>query len=181
MKLIAQDFTGSDINNYYPFNHGHQILKKVLYDPTYGNSGCYVDFSKIEIFRDTNGDFLQPKYLSFRTMKTLAPHLLKEQFSARLYPVVHLLHRLYRIIHNKEEVRDWCTHEVVLPHLKYFSFIYTVPMDCFQECLYQTLLETTRDALSLTDATIKEDLVVEIVGSAGKEMENLWNRVKLAL
>jgi hypothetical protein len=54
-------------------------------------------------------------------------------------------------------------------------------MGNFEPCLYQTLLESTRDILSLTDASVKEDLVVEIVGSAGKEMENLWNRVKLAL
>jgi hypothetical protein len=181
VKLIAQDFTGSDINNYYPFTHGHQILKKVLYDPTYGNSGCYVDFSTIEIFREAHGDFLQPKYLPFRMLKTLAPHLLKEQLSARLYPVVHLLHRLYRILHNKEEVRDWCTIDVVRPHLEYTSFTYKVQIGSFEQCLYQTLLESTRDILSLTDSSVKEELVVDIVGSAGKEMENLWNRVKLAL
>ena len=180
VKLIVQEFTGANIHLYYPFHYGRRILKNVLYDPTWGDGGCYADFSKIQIFRDTEGNFLQPRYLPLNIVKTLAPNILKEQLTGRMYPTVHLLLRLYRILRNLEEPRDWCTIDIVRPYLRYISFIYNISMDSFELCLYQTLLASTRDVFMLS-GKVSEEEVVAVVKSAGKNMEEIWNRTKSSL
>jgi hypothetical protein len=181
VKLIVQEFTGANIHLYYPLQYGRNILKNVLYDPNYSDGGCYVDFSKIHIYRDAAGGFIQPMYMPLHKLRFISPALVKEQVQGRFYPIVHLLWRLYKILHGREEVRDWCTMETVETRLQYMSFIYNIPRNEYITCLRDTLMASTRDIVILSGALFNDEQIHAIVESSGKELETLWTSVKQSL
>jgi len=178
VKLIVQEFTGANIHLYYPLHYGKGILKNVLYDPNYSDGGCYVDFSKINIYRDAAGGFVQPMYKTLQELRSISPAFVKEQVEARFYQTVHLLWRLYKILNGREEVRDWCTKETVERHLRYMSFIYNIPISDNITCLRDTLMASTRDIVMISGAALNEEQIHTIVESSGKELEILWTTAK---
>ena len=62
-RLIVQDYAGNYIDRYYPIDRlGTQITKKVLFDVTYRDGGCFIDLGAVRILRHRDGSFVQPRY-----------------------------------------------------------------------------------------------------------------------
>jgi hypothetical protein len=109
--VIVQDYTGADIRRELPvYKYGQPLLRKVLYDMTYADSGCFVDFTKISILRDAAGDFVQPFFQPLRTLVgIMEPAALLEEAKNRYDALVNYGHRFIRMETGREERRDWCT------------------------------------------------------------------------
>jgi len=175
--LIVQEFTGADIHQYYPYEHGREALNYIMYDPTYGDGGCYLDLSATKIYRNAEGHFIQPMYTQLHQLSTLVPDkLFKTQYKARVYPILHIMLRFYRILRNIDEPRDWCTKELVEKHLQYFSFLYNTHSDSFMVCLKQTLIAAAIDMYRLSRIAFTVESATATVDSSGKEMEHLWKQ-----
>lgn len=63
-RLIVQDYTGHDIHPDYPIDRFDRdaLCRKVLFDFTYNEGGCFVDLSKVRILCKSDGSFLQPSF-----------------------------------------------------------------------------------------------------------------------
>jgi len=175
--LIVQEFTGADIHQYYPFECGREMLNYVMYDPTCGDGGCYLDLSAAKIYRNTEGHFIQPMYTPLHKLYRLVPsELFKTQYTGRTYSMLFIMLRFYRILRNIDEPRDWCTKELVEKHLQYYSFIYNTYSDNFMVCLRQTLIAVAMDIYTLSGIAFTVESATATVDSSGKEMEHLWKQ-----
>ena len=175
-QLIVQDYTGANIHPYYPIHLDRGVLKKVLYDPTYRDGGCFVDMSAIQIFRDAEGGFIQPIYTPLSVLRELVPHnIFLEQLRARKYPILSMLFRLYKILRGLAEPRDWCTVYRLDSIIRYYSFIYGVSATNVLDSLRNILLASVKDMS--TGRPLSEATMAAIVDSPGDEMDLLWNDV----
>jgi len=182
IRMIVQEFNGSNTNLHYPIHLGRGILKTVLYDPTYSDGGgCSPDLSS-PILLDENGGFLQPYHDRLcDVQKTCPSALFKQQLADRLYPVVHLLQRNYRILRNLEEPRDWCTDEVVSGPLLRFRFIYNVCAGDRIDELREILMAVVQDLCVVSESYLSEADMLAIVDSGGNELETMWKSVRALL
>jgi hypothetical protein len=74
------------------------------------DSGCWIDFDKIRLERDTDGGFLQPPYMPLSSAIAIAnPEVIRFLAERRYYTLVSYVFGYYR--HPDE--RDWCTPETV--------------------------------------------------------------------
>ena len=176
-QLIVQDYTGENIHPYYPIHLDRGVLKKVLYDPTYRDGGCFVDMSAIQIYRDAEGGFIQPMYTPLSVLRGLVPHdVFMEQLRAHKYPTLSMLLRLYKILRGLAEPRDWCTVERMGGVIRYYSFIYGVSATSVLETLRNILMASVKDMYALAQRGIlTEAALTSIVDSPGDEMGWLWN------
>lgn len=174
VKMVVQDYTGRDINLYYPVHHGPTLFKNVLFDFTYGDGNCFPDLSK-GILMDESGDFIQPLYSTFKILaKNSCREILQREMKSRSYPVIHLFQRLYRIHRKLEEPRDWCTEEVVKRRLPRFCVIYNIRATDLYEQIRSILMSVVDDLSNITDSYLTEREQIGIVDSPGKELENMW-------
>ena len=71
--MILQDYTGNDISKIYLqlFNVFPReiLIKKVIFDITQHDGGCFVDFNNFPIFYDINDDFIQPRFMTLINIK----------------------------------------------------------------------------------------------------------------
>ena len=125
--VIVQDYTGVDIRSHLPIQiYGPPLLKKVLYDMTYADAGCFVDFRKVAILRTPGGGFLQPFYLPLTGLRGTPSHLLQE-VKSRFQSLAWYGHRFLRIQKGVEERRDWCTPELVAKETTRLFHLYGIP------------------------------------------------------
>lgn len=174
IKMILHDFSGTDSTQYYPVQYGTRLFKHVLFDPTYGNGDCFPDVSAIKILRDSNGDFIQPKYCTFRNIQNT--HVFASEFKARMYPIVHLIGRMYRIHRGFEEVRDWCTDESIRSHYERLRIIYDIRDDDYLASLRKILTEVVQDLCVVADSFLTEEEITTIVNSP-KGLETMWRTI----
>lgn len=114
-SMIVQDYSGTDIRQFYPLDRfGYSLLPKVLYDVTYKDSGCFVDFAKVHILRNNDG-FVQPAYSPMWSLATIAgaASIMNAEMGDRYNMLINYVWRLYKIQTGREVPRDWCTPDVV--------------------------------------------------------------------
>lgn len=180
VHMIVQDYSGRDIQPYYPVErYGERLRTNVLYDATYGDGGCFPDVSAMKILR--KGDaFVQPKFLTLEALRrAIPPELAKREFQSRRYPIFKfaLLHRVYQHI---EEPRDWCREEDVVTHVPQYCTIYNLATkDCSTEHILRVLLlEIVQDLCTVSDTYLSKREMEEIVNGSRKGMETLWKVVE---
>jgi hypothetical protein len=104
-KLFVQDYTGFDINSayseFYEVFPKEKMFKHVIFDITQNDGGCFVDFSKYNVYYDSSGDFIQLKFLTLSEMKKLDEGMFKASFHKRIGWLNYHISRQIRII-NKE-------------------------------------------------------------------------------
>lgn len=129
-SMIVQDYSGADIRHFYPLERfGPALLPKVLFDVTYKDSGCFVEFDRVHILRDTDG-FVQPAY---SPMWLLAPvagaaPIIEAEMADRYNILVNYVWRLYKIQMGREVPRDWCTPDVITEKARRLYLVYGVPL-----------------------------------------------------
>jgi len=183
IRMIVHEFNGSNTNLHYPVHLGKDVFKTVLYDPTYSDGGgCSPDLSGIALLRDENRDFLQPYHARLCDIYKKVPDaLFVKQLNNRLYPIVHILQRMYRILRNLEEPRDWCTEDVVSKPLTQFRFTYNVREGERVTELRDVLLGVVQDLCIVSESYLLEADMIAIVDSPGKELETMWKSVRALL
>lgn len=104
-KLIGQDFSGRDIRNAYNsltnIFDKDQYHKKVLFDITYGDGGCFVDFSKTPIIYDQEGNFLQIKNKKLSELRRILPVYFKKTVDSRINHILWHINRQLRIFRGE--------------------------------------------------------------------------------
>jgi len=106
-KLIGQDFTGRDTRNAYNslgnIFDKDEYYKRVLFDITYGDSGCFVDFSTTPIIYDQEDNFVQIKNKKLSELKRILPAYFKKMAESRINLVLWHLNRQLRIFKGELE------------------------------------------------------------------------------
>ena len=108
-QMIAQDYTGDDIRKYYPLQRfGPPLLKKVLFDVTYSDGGCFLDVNAVQIFHK-DGGFVNPIHEPLASTHAYIPKELVQQIAKERNVAIQFVFALYSIEKGREEPRDWCT------------------------------------------------------------------------
>ena len=128
--MIVQDYSGADIRPYYPLEtFGHPLMSRVLYDITGGDPGCFVDFSKYRIIRDSNGHFVQPQLTPLWKLKAFAvkgkafEDLAFQRYSLALDAAA----RCWRAQNGRDEARDWYAPALVAERIRPLLYAYGIP------------------------------------------------------
>jgi hypothetical protein len=169
-RLIVQDYTGRDIREDYPIrDFGIPLLRRVLFDVTYVNSGCFVDFSQVRLYTYPNGSFLQPFY---DRISTLLPYVSKDTLAAvvqdRNSRLVYNAMRLYRVLCGTEEAPEWCTEEAVFQKIRPLLLVYGFDQtELTKELLGSLLLAYLMDLLSYRSEKPKIEDAVALIRESG--------------
>ena len=179
-RLIVQDYSGAYIHNYYPLtDFGYPLLRHVLYDFTYNDGGCFVDFSKVKLLTHPDGSFVQPRY---EPITSLINHLnTVELVKDRSRAIVTYARRLYRIHQGQEEYRDWCTAEVVQRRLSPFCFIYSLPLQTDVGTLERFMLAYIWDLCTAVGDYISEQDGLDMIRRPTAEYEDAIKLLESAL
>jgi hypothetical protein len=144
-KLIVQAFTGEDIRYRYPLKRfGPALLDHVLFDFTYSEGGCFVDFSKVQLLLKPDYTFLQPLYSPLATFKQHR-HILLKELEARYHLIFHYVLNVYQVQTGRKEPREWYAPEVILPKIGALCVAYNVPHTTDTDHLLLLLTETFAD------------------------------------
>jgi hypothetical protein len=106
--MIVQSYVGDDIYPYYP---GAEFLPRVLFDMTYGEGSCYVDFAAVQILRDRHGNFIHPHFATFVQLcsPVIPTTIRKTEVMARRRALINYIHYYYRMRTHEHPAEDWLT------------------------------------------------------------------------
>lgn len=126
--MIVQDYSGADIRQYFPVeNFSHTLFAKVLFDVTGGDAGCFVDFSKVRLVRDSAGHFVQPVYTPLWKLKTLCMgNAYEDQIRERYSITLDSAARCWRSQRGLDEARDWYAPAIVAVRIKPLLYAYGI-------------------------------------------------------
>ena len=173
--LIVQDYAGNYIERYYPIDHfGPAITKKVLFDVTYRDGGCFIDLDAVRILRGRDGSFVQPKYDSITVLRhRVSIDQIRSVLKERRSGIVNYVKRYHRILNGDEEVRDWCTADVVRQYMQtpcYTYRVHPVPTIASMEKLMSAYLF---DLCVAVGDRITEEAAIDLIRSPNKDYENM--------
>lgn len=174
-RLIVQDYSGSDLRRLYPLDlFGPELLGKVLFDFSYRDGECFVDFSKVRLLtRGTHGTFVQPHY---ETLAAIAPYCtldqLKFQIVERTETMSVYVKRLYRIQNGQEPERDWCTVDVVKSRSDRLCRIYGLPQDTSNANLEKLLNAFLFDMCAVTGNFMGEEEALSLIRRPERDYES---------
>ena len=124
-RLIVQDYTGQEIRSKYPLSFfGPALMGRVLFDVTYGEGGCFIDFDAVHLLLRNDGSFLQPEHDRITNLKPWIPKdLLCRMFQQRNNIITTYALRAYRILCG-EEAPEWFSMEEVSQRLQRYWPMY---------------------------------------------------------
>jgi hypothetical protein len=134
-QMIVQDYCGGFLNpSTYPIQkYGPGLKEAVLFDMTYGDdkgSTCFLDFTKVHIFRTPTGGFFHPTLERLTHIRGhVSNHLIRSEMKRRSSDVMGYAHRYYCVQMGLKEERDWCTEAATLDVMRAPCAIYSLPVD----------------------------------------------------
>ena len=135
-KMIAQDYSGTDIRKYYPLRRfGPPLLKKVLFDVTYSDGGCFVDFDEIQLFYSEDHGFINPIHKALVAMISDIPAVLAKTIVTERNIAIQFVQALYNIQRGREEARHWCTPENIERRAGWLFAVFDLPPSALEELL----------------------------------------------
>ena len=177
-RLIVQDYSGTDIRKYYPLDKCERstLCQRVLFDMTYGDGCCFVDFNKAHIYRRSNGGFVQPLYEPLANLRTdLPPDLLRSEMERRHRIVNYYLTPFYRIQRGWSEKKDWCTADTIFEQAQQLFPLYNVPVT---ESTVRTLVSfILHDSIVAAGKVTTHDALEEILEDP--DMKRITNELSL--
>jgi hypothetical protein len=162
--MIVQDYSGTELHKYYPLQRfGSALLQKVIFDVSYMDGGCWVDFDKVRLERDmVTGAFLQPPYMPLsRAISITTPDVIYFLAERRYYTLVSYVFGYYR--HPDERV--WCTPETVAFKMSEIcaSEAYGVPISVTKENLKLLAIRMVEDFAKTADAKLSSTEIAEML------------------
>ena len=160
--MIVQDYTGHDIYPYYP---GPEFTKRVLFDMTYRDGGCYVDFAAIQILRDERGDFIQPHFATLVELARLPATIRKPEVMARRAALINYIHYYYRMKTHGYPPDDWLTtvEQQLKPLVGQFALIYGTPTALTLENMRALIVRTIQDLSAATSVEIPPTDLAQLI------------------
>ena len=174
-KFIFQCYSGAHIAGLYPVDtFDGRLLRNVIFDVCYGEGGCFIDFSKINILRDSNGDFIQPAGRRLSELVTLGhAELLHKELRVRKDDLGYYIHRYYCVLRGTKEPRDWCNPGVILNLMRPLCKIYSTPVQTNVGALQALLFEALVDYCIAGKMPISEKEIEAIIDSPDRYLETL--------
>jgi hypothetical protein len=162
-KLIVHAFTGEDLRHRYPLHiFGPPLLDHVLFDFTYSEGDCFVDFSKVRLLLKPDYTFLQPLYSPMAAFQHHKEVLFKE-LDARYNIIFHYVLNLYQVQTGRKEDREWYSPEVILPKIGPLCVAYNIRQTTDTDHLLLLLVETFADLSHMVgDASSLSDIITLI-------------------
>lgn len=164
-KFIYQDYTGRIINYLYPisrYENPERLKANVLFDVTYNEGGCFIDFNEVKIMKKPNGDFLHPEREVLANLRS-HPGLLKIYAKKRRTILGSYIHWYYQILLGNKPARDWCTEATILPHMKSLCEIYKTQFSADMASVYALLKTALFDYCAATEHYLTEANADEII------------------
>jgi hypothetical protein len=122
IKTFVQDYTGIYIKHTYLeyLEDNSDIKKYVIFDVSEDHSGCFVDFSKVSIYYDSEDNFIQPHFLTLVEIKKLSFDTFKIHLNKRIDWINYRIFRQIRIINKEidEDIKNTIDVENILKNLK---------------------------------------------------------------
>ena len=135
IKTFVQDYTGIYIKHAYLeyLEDNSNIKKYVIFDVTQDHSDCFVDFSKVSIFYDSENHFIQPYFLTLVEIKKLSFDMFKIHLNKRIDWVNFRIFRKIRMINKEinENIQDTIDVENILKNLKNIYYNITLEMTIY--------------------------------------------------
>ena len=162
--MIVQDYTGTDIYPYYP---GPDFSKRVLFDITYSDGGCYVDFSTVQILRDAGGDFIQPHFTTLTKLARLPATVRKPEVMKRRNAIINYLHYYYRTKKHGYPPEDWLftVERKLQPLVVQFASIYNQWPILTLETVRVLLVRSIQDLSTATGVEVPSAELTELIES----------------
>ena len=182
-RLIAQDYSGSFIHNYYPLSiFGPPLLRCVLFDFTYMDGGCFVDLDKVRILMREDGSFVQPHFEPIHQILPYCSHDQRTFIVKDRHEILYcLVKRLHKIQSGAEEPRDWCTAEYVFNKMKQLCAVYKTNHSTMQEDLEALMVEYMIDLCVAVGSEVDLAYIRTLVLLPGKEYEEIVGVLKTLL
>ena len=179
-RLIVQDYTGHDIHPDYPIDRFDRdaLCRKVLFDFTYNEGGCFVDLSKVRILLRSDGSFMQPKFEPLMMIPSDYLDLIIRQRHNIMWSYVKRLHRIQA---GAEEARDWCSSAIVLDRMTPICKAYRVPPTTDTVSLEKLLLLYVLDLCTCVGERLTDEEALRIVRASGKDYQETIDLLKNVL
>ena len=179
-RLIVQDYSGFDLRSIYPLSiFGPELRQKVLFDFTYADGGCFVDFSTVRLLVREGGSFVQPHY---EPLAAIAPYTtaaqLQFQIRERHECMTLYVKRLYRIQRDQEPERDWCTAAIVAPKIARLCGLYGLPATTETDVLEKLLLAYLLDICALGGTPMPKEEGLALIKRPERDYESILLALK---
>jgi len=173
--LIVQDYAGNYIEQHYPIDRfGPDLTKRVLFDVTYRDGGCFIDLNAVRILKNRDGSFIQPKYdVITLTRSHLSREQLRYVLKERRSDLVHYIKRFHRLSTGAEEPRDWCVADIVLRRMQTLCHIYRVTPEPSIRSMEQLMSAYLFDLCTAVGDRVTEETANELIRSPTKDYENM--------
>lgn len=168
-KLIYQDYSGRNIMGLCP----PHLSKAVLFDVTYNDGGCFIDFDKIHILKDINGHFIQPGYLPLASPELRETKYLIQEMTRRKSPLGYFIHRYYQVLLGNKEARDWCSAEITERHMAPLCDIYGIPCDTTKAGVYRLLKVALQDFVAASGQYLTDQEMDDIIAAPDQYINSL--------
>jgi len=175
--LIVQDYSGTNIAPFYPTDLGPALFNRVLFDVTGNDGGCLVDFSKIQVLRAPNGDFVQPMYAPLLRLQQLQSTALSAEIKRRADDLLNYVIRYYRVLRGLDIQRDWYSLPNVMRAAKPLFAAYGVECSADADSLYRLFSYGLFDVCTVAEHFMTEADVHELVH--GQSFEQIRTSVHL--
>jgi hypothetical protein len=156
-RLVVHDYTGTDIRPHYPMTHfnNSRLKARVLFDMSYRGGGCSLDFTNTRVLRYSNGDFIQPYYMTLQQLKSHAPpDLLAVEAASRREVLELFVHRYYHVLMGNKEPRHWCTETHVMNAAERLFYAYGLIPSTHPMNLRALMAEALMDFLVVRGTTM---------------------------
>ena len=172
-RLIVQAFTGADIRFHYPLNiFGADLFDRVLFDFTYKDGGCFVDFTEVKLLLKDDGAFVQPHYQPLTAIQGyVSRKLLGYHVKSRCESVSTYIKRFYRILKGQEPERDWCSDAVARRHARPLQIIYGLPPGMDASDLEQLLRLFLFDLCAVSGSFMTEEDATTLIENPERDYE----------
>jgi hypothetical protein len=174
-KFIYQDYSGRIVNYLYPtsrYENPERLKANVLFDVTYNEGGCFVNFDEVKILKTPNGDFLHPEREVLANLRN-HPRLLNIYATKRRSILGSYIHWYYQILLGNKPEREWCTAATILPHMNTLCEIYKTPHSADKASIHALLQTALFDYCAATDHYLSEADVDEIIQKSDQYINTL--------
>ena len=146
----------------------------MLFDVTYRDGGCFIDLDAVRILRHRDGSFVQPKY---DPIVVIRPYVSATQFRyvlrERRTDITNYVRRFHRISTGAEEVRDWCTEDIVARHMQALCHTYRIAAEPTLSNMEQLMSAYLFDLCTAIGDRVTEEAAIGLIRSPTKEYDDM--------
>jgi len=148
------------------------LSKSVLFDVTYNDGGCFIDFTQVKILKDLAGNFIQPGSLPLASPELSRKYIVQEM-TKRKSALGYFIHRYYQVLLGNKEPRDWCSAEIIQRHMEPLCDIYNIPCDTSKASVYRLLRVALEDFVAASGQYLTDQEMIDIIDAPDQYINSL--------